>query len=385
MRMPKESEHVAMRLAMHARENVLAKIDRFCGTGAGCGVRDSEGLPGGFAKCSRGARRRLRSMLLRRAHRWLPGYRCATFLLCIQICCGVGFCQQGANSKKNLIERARTLAVAGKLQKAEALLNEVLHRSPNSANAHFLLGYVYFREKRARQSLAEFTAGARTQRPGVDDLRVVASDYVLLGDYTDAAKWFGVVASEDQKDPDNWYLLGRAQYYENHFRHAIASFRKALALRPRSVRAENNLGLACEGMNEMKQASKAFHLAIEWQGTHPNDAQPFLNLGSMLINGAHPKQALHYLKTAVNLAPRNPKIREQLARAYKAQKDFARAQHQLEAAVKIAPKAAGLHYELGQIYWREGFHQEAQKQFKICAQLNGTHSSVQTPNPYSPN
>lgn len=305
-------------------------------------------------------------------------------LLCLQLCFASAFCQQAAQGNGDALEQARALAVSGKLQQAQTLLQQVLHSEPTSADAHFLLGYVYFREQHPRKSLAEFTSGARTRFPGVNDLRIVASDYVLLADYTDAAKWFSVVASEDQNNPDDWYLLGRAQYSENHFQQAITSFQRTLALRPDDVTAENNLGLCWQGMNEMAKAKQAFQTAIQWEGAAPNDPQPFLNMGTALINSGHTRQALPYLKTAVHLAPRNPKIREELARIYQTQKDLPQAQHQLEVAIALAPKAAGLHFELGRIYWREGLHDQAQKQFKICAQLNGSHGSVATPNPYTP-
>lgn len=306
-------------------------------------------------------------------------------LLCVQACCVAGSCQESNATNRQLLAQARALAVAGKYSQAGALLHKVLHSDANSADAHFLLGYIYFREQRARRSLAQFTAGARSRRPGVDDLRIVAADYVLLADYADAAKWFGVVAAKEPRNPENWYLLGRAQYNENRFQQSITSFKEVLSLKPKDVRAENNLGLAWEGLNDVDKASLAFRKAIEWQDDHPRDAQPYLNLGILLDNNSHPEKAVQYLKTAVKLAPRNPKIREQLARTYREQKEMPQAQAQLETAVKLAPKAAGLHYELGQVYWREGLHDKAQQQFKICARLNGGHSSVATPNPYSPN
>jgi tetratricopeptide (TPR) repeat protein len=49
-------------------------------------------------------------------------------------------------------------------QAADGLRN-YLKAHANSADAHFLLGYVLFREKKAVDSLAEFTAGAKFRRP----------------------------------------------------------------------------------------------------------------------------------------------------------------------------------------------------------------------------
>lgn len=363
----------------------MARVDSYETMRSGRDRRSGQNSVEGAAPRQRACRCDRNSTFSLSVGRRLSHFPYAALLIFILMACSVGWCLQDNASIGSLVNRAHKLVVGGKYSQAAALLQQVLRSRQDSSDAHFLLGYIYFRQQRARRSLAEFTAGARTRQPGVDDLRIVAADYVLLADYTDAAKWFGVVASISPQDPNNWYLLGRAQYNENLFRQAIASFQRVLALRDKDVRAENNMGLAWEGLNKEDTAAKAFQKAIAWQGAQPRDAQPYLNQGSLLINKDHPRQALRYLKTAVRLAPRNPKIREQLARAYKMQNNLAQAQRQLEAAVELVPKVAGLHYQLGQVFWHEGLHEQAQKQFKICAHLNGGHSAVATPNPYSPN
>ena len=105
------------------------------------------------------------------------------------------------------------------------LIRVYLKTNPSSADAHFLLGYVLFREQKAKESLAEFTAGAKFRRPHPDELKVVASDYVILGDFGDADKWFSEVVAEDPNDADANYLLGRTKFNENDFPAAISSFR----------------------------------------------------------------------------------------------------------------------------------------------------------------
>jgi hypothetical protein len=107
---------------------------------------------------------------------------------------------------------------------AEQRVRQYLAVHPDSANAHFLLGHILFqeiqsearlesqlalqvqtpmggakvlgrnssdakdRDEKAKASLAEFTAGAKYRAPIAADLKVVAFDYVLLGDYLDADK-----------------------------------------------------------------------------------------------------------------------------------------------------------------------------------------------------
>jgi Flp pilus assembly protein TadD len=298
----------------------------------------------------------------------------------VLLCRVVGLSQSHTDS----LREARSLLGAGKLQQSETIVRSYLKENPSSGEAHFLLGEILFYEQRARESLAEFTAGAHFQRPGASELRTVASDYVLIGDLADADKWFTEATAETPNDPETWYLLGRTKYNENRFAEAVSSFEHVLALRPRDVQAEDNLGLSQQGLGYTEQAKAAFQNCIEWQGGAPADAQPFLNLGILLTDQGAFSEAVEQLTKAVALAPENPTIYEQLGRALQANGDLEGAQAQLETAVKLAPNAAGLHFKLGQVYRRRGLNERAQQEFAICEKLNGTHSSTDVPNPFSP-
>lgn len=291
-----------------------------------------------------------------------------------------GYCQQAGDP----LAEPRALLAEGKLAASEAALHSYLNDHGASADAHFLLGYVLFREQKAVESLAEFTAGAQTRRPTADELKDVASDYVLLGDFADADKWFTEVIVEKPDDAEAWYLLGRTKYNENAFTAAVSSFERSLALRPKNVEAENNLGLAWQGLNSADKARDAFQTAIDWQGAIPTDPQPFLNLGTMFADASDFDQALPHLLKAAALSSENPKVHEELGRVYEARQNFPKAQVELERAVALAPKTSALHYKLGQIYRREGMAERAQQEFALCEKLNSTHSSSSTPNPLKP-
>ncbi|HYK37766.1 tetratricopeptide repeat protein [Alloacidobacterium sp.] len=294
--------------------------------------------------------------------------------------------QATAADKPDVLQSVHALLAASHFAQAEKILRSYLEKNPSSADAHFLLGYTFFREQRAKDSLAEFTEGAKYQRPQQSDLKIVAADYVVLGDFPDADKWLTMVTQETPNDAEAWYLLGRTKYNENRFAEAIQCFERTLSLRANDIKAENNLGLSYQGLNRIDEAEKAFETAIAWQKDSPvKEAQPYLNMGSLLADQDEPDQALAYSQKAVSLAPRNPKAHEELGRVYDLLKMPDKAEHELEKAVALAPDVSGLHFKLGQVYRREGKQQLAQQQFDICAKLNSTHSSAETPNPAEQN
>jgi tetratricopeptide (TPR) repeat protein len=293
--------------------------------------------------------------------------------------------QSSTKAENDPLVEARALLQSGDLAKADSSLRSYLAQHDDSAQAHFLLGYTLFREQKAAQSLEQYTAGARSERPSAADLEVVAFDYVLLDDYADADKWMSMVVEETPQDAHAWYLLGRAKYNENHFTEAIDCFTHALRLNPRDVKSENNLGLSYQGLNHIDDAQRAFTTAIQWQqDATTKSEQPYLNLGILLIEQSQPQQALAYLQQAVILAPANPRAREQLGRAYQALKMLSQAEEELKKAVDLAPNVSALHFRLGQIYQHLGRKQEAQEEFAICTKLDSTHSTSDTPNPVLP-
>jgi tetratricopeptide (TPR) repeat protein len=281
------------------------------------------------------------------------------------------------------VSQARSLLDQGKLAESETLLRRYLSANPQNADAHYLLGYALFREQKAKDSLDEFTAGAKFRRPRADELKVVAADYVMLNDYSDADKWFTQVVAETPEDADAWYLLGRTRYNEGEFAGAIAAFEHALSLRPRYVEAENNVGLAWKELNDRDRAHAAFQTAIDWQGDSPVDAQPFLNLGRLLAEAGNNEQAAGLVARALSLAPSNPSAHEELGKIYLAMNRLSDAESELEKAVSLSPETSALHYKLGQILRKQGREDRARQEFAICERLNGAHSSSKTPNPPS--
>ncbi|MGA8028034.1 MAG: tetratricopeptide repeat protein, partial [Bryobacteraceae bacterium] len=246
----------------------------------------------------------------------------------------------------------------------------------NSAEGHFLLGLILFRQANAKASLAEFTEGAKYHAPSAFDLKVVACDYVLLNDYRDADKWFTRSVEWNPKDAQGWYYLGRTKYNENRFEEAISAFKECLKLEPKNVKAEDNLGLSYAGLARNDEAKAAYLNAIAWQKeSGASDAGPFIDMGSLLMDDNRVEEAVPYLLQAIRIAPEELRARRELGKAYLHLNEPGKAQEELEKAVELRPKDASLHYMLAQVYRKEGLSDKAKVEFERYAAMAGTSST----------
>lgn len=302
------------------------------------------------------------------------------------------------------LAKAESLMEKGQLNDAEIIVRQDLKIAPDSAAAHFLLGYILYREiqaqakqidpnpnaiyaapqksllelseKNAKESLAEFTAGARYHTPSAFDLKIVAIDYILLGDFIDADKWLTRSLQLNPTDSDGWYQLGRTKYNENRFTEAIDAFKKCLAIDATSVKAEENLGLSYAGLGDDLDAAKAYQTAIDWQTTSvTKDAETYLAFGTLLLDQNRPKDAIPLLIQATEIAPSVFQGHELLGKAYLQTQELLKAQTELEEAVNLSPDTARLHYILGQVYRKEGLMGKAKAEFDRCAALQGARPS----------
>ncbi len=273
----------------------------------------------------------------------------------------------------------RSLVEAGKLADAEQEIRLYLESHKNSADAHYLLGYILFKRQKAKPSLAEYTEGAKYRTPSARDLEAVAGDYVLLEDFADADKWFTKSVQWDPGNLQTLYYLGRTKYNENRFEEAVEVFKKCLQLDPRNVKAEDNLGLSYAALERNDEALAAYRAAISWDNGVSKDPGPYIDLGSLLVDNNRSSEAVPYLVEAIQIAPRDLRAHRELGKAYLHLNELEKAQSELEKSAEIAPKNAPIHFMLAQVYRRRGLPDKARIESERYAALAGAHSASDTP------
>ena len=139
-------------------------------------------------------------------------------------------------------------------------------------------------------------------------MKIVALDYVLLGDYPHAHKWLTRSLAWSPKDSESWYYLGRTKYNENRFAEAVSAFEQCLKLDPKNVKAEGNLGLSFAGLGLNEEAATAYQTAIAWQSQLlVKNPGPYIDLGSLLLDENKTDVAISNLFQAVEISPRDSK------------------------------------------------------------------------------
>ncbi len=284
--------------------------------------------------------------------------------ICSILCCSIA---QGDGPD---LADASDAFKSGHWVEAEKLLRNYLADRPDSADAHYMLANTLFHEDRPADSLVEYNSAAHLRRPEADDLMNVALDYVLAHDYQKADKWITEAVRLAPESGDAWYVLGRIRYSEEKFDGAEGAFQEALKRMPGSVKAENNLGLASEGLYQPEKAIAAYRQAIEWQkNDRQPSAQPYINLGKLLVEEDHADEGFPYLLRGEQLAPGDEKTHFVIGELYKRQGDLKKAQDELEEAVEIEPKDSAAHFLLGGVYRSEGLLDKANAEFALLDHL----------------
>jgi tetratricopeptide (TPR) repeat protein len=259
---------------------------------------------------------------------------------------------------------------------AEGALRRYLLLHADSDDALYLLGYVLHREGKATESLETYTKAAQHRAPAGDDLKIVGLNYVLLNDYPDAIKWLEKAAEAEPKNKEAWYFLGRAYYTRSRIAEARKAFLTVLALDPRDAKAENNLGLIFESEAQPDAAMDAYSKAIAWQEQSLRSSeQPYLNLGSLLMEQSRVGEAIPLLQKAVELAPGNAICHMKLGTANLRLGKLTDAQRDLEKAVQLAPNDPVSHYQLGKLYKETKALDRAKAEFDRTAELQSRAAS----------
>src|ERR1022692_980019 len=306
----------------------------------------------------------------------------------------------GQTPEPALLE-VQSLVDAGKLNDAESSARRYLEIHQSSADAHYLLGYILFREGNPKPSLAEYTEGfgyilfregnpkpslaeytegARYRAPSALDLETIGGNYFLMEDYAAADRWLTKSLELAPNDAHARYYLARAKYNRKRFADAVRIFIECLELDPLNAQSADYLGRSYEALGRTEDALPAYRTAIALDtGAAPGNPEPYLDLGTLLVENNRPGDAIPYLVQAAGIAPGDWRAHRELGKAYLQLNRLPEAREELRKAVALAPENGPLHFLLAQALRKSGLEDHARVETERYNALTGAHSSPDTP------
>jgi tetratricopeptide (TPR) repeat protein len=278
-----------------------------------------------------------------------------------------------------LLYKAKCLVQLQEFPAADVALQSYIGFHPESPDALYLLGFVLHREDKPKESLEIYTRAAAVHTPTGDDLKIVGLNYVLLNDYPDAIKWFEKAVAFEPRNSDAWYYLGRAYYSQTRVPDAKNAFLTVLKLEPHHSKAENNLGLIFESEAKPDEALAAYRNAVNWQEhSLALSEQPYLNLGSLLLEQGNASDAVQPLQKAVQIAPGNASCHLKLGSALLRLGRLKEAQPELKEAARLDPENAAAHFQLGRLYKQLKLTDLAKKEFERAGEIQSREALPQS-------
>lgn len=107
-------------------------------------------------------------------------------------------------------------------------------------------------------------------------------------------------AKEEEKEAEAWFNQGNKQYEAGDFEGAIASYDKAIKIKPTLEEGWYNRGLALASLGQYEEAIASFDKATE---TKPNDYQVWYNRGLALDNLGRYEEAIASYDKAIAIKP----------------------------------------------------------------------------------
>ena len=246
-----------------------------------------------------------------------------------------------------------------------------------------------------------------------DAQRETAFSLEQQGKVADAeAAWHGVLQAHPD-DAEAYAHLGFLEAHQEHYREAVGSYRKAMALNPSMPGLQLNLGLSQFKGGDLKGAIQTFEPLLK---SEPKSSPEALRLTTLIGLGHYGlgeyAAAIPYLKQATAGDPQNLPFRLALAQsclwskqyqcvldvyheiltlnaesaeadmlageALDEMKDKAGAEQQFRAAVKADPKEPNVHFGLGYLLWGLLKFEEAAQEFQAELGNNPDHAEALT-------
>ncbi len=154
---------------------------------------------------------------------------------------------------------------------------------------------------------------------------------------------------------------------------ALASYRKAIRIKPDFADAHYNMATIFQTQGKMTEALRSYKNALRFK---PNFANAHTNIGTILQADNRLSEAIERYQTSLELHPGNAETLNNLGMAFHKIGNLAQAMVCFEDALKIHPDFTNAHYNMGNARYTQGDLNGAISAFQRALEIQPDHANA---------
>ena len=258
----------------------------------------------------------------------------------------------------------------------EKALREFITADPKDYDLRLALGALL--QGSGKTNDAERAYGEIVHDDGTGPSSLIARDRIAAiqtnrGQYDDARKLVDEVLQNSPRDSMALGLRGEIDIARRDPSSAISDLRAALRDQPQAVVLHQLLAKAYVANGNPALAEESLRAAVE---QIPTSTQLRLDLAALLLQTQRVDQGMKLLEETARAAPQDPYVREALARAYLAKRDFTSARATAEALKSLRPDSSVGSYLAGLAARGQNQLDDAQQELTHALALQPQSSDV---------
>jgi tetratricopeptide (TPR) repeat protein len=234
----------------------------------------------------------------------------------------------------------------GNLNQARVEFEKLHAARPDDLKTSLLLAYTYNKLNRESEAVKLLAPLEPAHKDDFDFEYVYAYALIASGNEDDGLPRMEKLAKE-KSSAEAWLVAGSARFYRGQMEIARTDLDSATALNPKLPGLFTMAGQARYAMRDMPAAASAFHAALS---ADPMDFVANRDLGAMLLKDGDTANAKPLLALALQLHPKDPLTRFQMAKLEEQTGKYPEAAAILEELTKTDPNWLDAHWLLAAVY-----------------------------------
>ena len=246
---------------------------------------------------------------------------------------------------------------------------------PNSAAIQFTLGNLYLENKQAQKAIACYVRATRLAPQEIKYYITLGRALEQTGNHNRAnlAYYQGFSIQPQKVSAKNHYLLGDKLLQQNEGQKAIASYRRAISIKPELIEAYWRLGEIAAAKGDAKTALAYYQRALK---IAPNRVQNYILVAKTLTQQGNWSAAKTYYQKALTLEPNNAEIHAKLGEAQINLQRYEDAVKTLQQAIGHNPQLWLAYHLLGDALSQQKLWQKAVGAYEKAILFNSNSYSL---------